>query len=222
MKHVIAVICFTVLFSAAAAAKEVKTEAPVQAQAPVPAAAQVTAQLTLANLAAAYSGELSAKEKYLAYAAKADQEGYKKVAQLFRGTAKSEELHAGIYAKAITALGSVPKADIKQPVVKSTKENLEESISGEKNESENIYPKALEQAKLDNVKLAMIGFGSAMKVETNHKIIFESALNNLKAWKKASKTGFYVCKICGNLTADLNFAACAICGAPKTEFEQVK
>jgi rubrerythrin len=217
MKHVFAVLTVVAVAVGVSFADEAVPQAPAPAQIQA-----VAAPMTLENLVAAYSGELSAKEKYLAYAVKADQEGYKKVAQLFRGAAKSEEIHAGIYAKAITEQGSVPKADVKQPVVKNTKENLEDALNGEKYESETMYPKFLEQAKIDNIKLAMIGFGGAMKVESNHKALFESALKNLKSWKKASKTGFYVCKICGNLTPDLNFAACAICGAPKTDFLAVK
>jgi rubrerythrin len=177
---------------------------------------------TIANLEAAYSGESTAKEKYLAYAVQAEKEGYAKVAQLFRGSARSEEIHAAVYAKALSGLGTAPKAVIGKFNVKSTKENLEDAISGEKYESESMYPKFLEQAKTDNVKLAMIGFGSAMKVEVNHLALFNSALKDLQAWKQADKNGFYVCNICGNLVPKLDFAACAVCGAPQSKFPQVK
>ncbi|MCB4792114.1 MAG: rubrerythrin [Elusimicrobia bacterium] len=176
---------------------------------------------TLANLMTAYNGESNAKAKYLAYAKKADEEGYKKAAQLFRAAARSEEIHAGLHSKAIVELGGMPKAEVKLPEIKTTKENLEDALKGESYESDAMYPKFLEQAKADNVKMAAISFGSAMGVEKNHKMMFEQSLKNLKAWKKASK-GFYVCTVCGNLTDNLNFAECAICHAPVSKFEQVK
>jgi rubrerythrin len=42
----------------------------------------------------AFTGESQANRKYLAYAAKADQEGYPQVARLFRAAAEAETIHA--------------------------------------------------------------------------------------------------------------------------------
>ena len=228
MKHAVVGMCCMVLCAGVAdvaLAKDAKAKGAAPAEAVMPAQEQAqepaVALLTIENLAAAYSGELSAKEKYMAYAQKADQEGYKKVAQLFRGAAKSEEIHAGIYTKALSSLGVTPQPVLQPVTVKSTKENIEDALSGETYESESLYPKFLEQAQKDKVEIAAIGFGSAMKIEVNHKTYFSDALQNMKKWKRSSKTGFYVCKICGNLEANLTFTTCVICNAPKEEFLQV-
>lgn len=46
------------------------------------------------NLKEAFAGESQANRKYLAFADKADQEGYKQVAKLFRAAADAETVHA--------------------------------------------------------------------------------------------------------------------------------
>ena len=46
------------------------------------------------NLKAAFAGESQANRKYLAFAKKAEEEGYKNVAKLFRAAAASETVHA--------------------------------------------------------------------------------------------------------------------------------
>src|SRR5690348_12838623 len=68
---------------------------------------------TLENLQAAYDGESNANAKYLAFAKRADEEGYTKVASLFRAAARAEAIHINNHAKVIKQLGATPKADIK-------------------------------------------------------------------------------------------------------------
>ena len=49
---------------------------------------------TATNLEQAFAGESQASMRYLAFAEKADQEGYPGVAKLFRAAAKAELYHA--------------------------------------------------------------------------------------------------------------------------------
>src|SRR5450759_1916859 len=73
---------------------------------------------TLENLQAASNGKSHASARYAAFAAKADAEGYLGAGAMFRAASKSESIHAARHAKAIEALGAVPKADIQAPDVK--------------------------------------------------------------------------------------------------------
>jgi rubrerythrin len=193
----------------------------VPAKIEVSSATQVAATATLNNLQDAYNSESNTKEKYIAYAVKADQEGYKKAAALFRAAAKSVEIRAGFNAKILTGLGGKPSFTLISPVVKSTKENLDDAVKNEGNEAEILYPKFLEQAKAENIKGGMMAFGSGIKIKAGHKALFEEALKNLKSWKKASK-GFFVCQVCGELVEKLDFAVCPICHAPTSEFALIK
>jgi rubrerythrin len=183
--------------------------------------ALTTSSATLSNLMEAYNRQSNAREKYIAFAQKADQEKYHKAAELFRAAAKSEEIHLGLYAKNITKLGGTPTADILVPKVKNTRENLTDTVTEINDETGTVYPKHLAQSKAENVPEGNMAFGSSLKIRGNQKIIFEKALANLDAWKKASG-GLYVCTVCGNLVEKLDFAKCAVCGSPVKEFVQIK
>ncbi len=96
------------------------------------------------------------EEGYLAFAQKADEEGYKQVARLFRATARAEEIHRDNHAKVIQGMGGTPKNSIATPVVKSTDENLARAITdkhlakaikGESYERDTMYPNFLKEAK---------------------------------------------------------------------------
>lgn len=49
---------------------------------------------TLDNLQAAFAEESQANRKYLAFAAKADADGFPQIARLFRAAAAAESVHA--------------------------------------------------------------------------------------------------------------------------------
>lgn len=102
---------------------------------------------TLDNLQAAFNGESNARARYLAFAAKAGEEGYGPVASLFRAAARAEQIHAANHAEVIRALGAEPVAVIDVPEVKSTALNLEAAIAGETYERDVMYPAFLEQAR---------------------------------------------------------------------------
>jgi rubrerythrin len=73
------------------------------------------------DVLAAFAGESQASRKYLAFAKKADEEGFTQVAKLFRGAAEAETVHAHSHLRVING-------------VRSTGENLGEAIAGEHHE----------------------------------------------------------------------------------------
>jgi rubrerythrin len=151
---------------------------------------------TLSNLQAAYNGESNARATYLAYATKAQKEGYAKAAALFRAAAKAEEIHAANHAQVIKALGAEPKADIKAPEVKSTRENLQAAIKGESYERDVMYPGFLTQARKEGKVDAIRTFNYAKTAEAEHARLYQEALDNLDGWK-TQNVSFYVCPVCG-------------------------
>ena len=56
------------------------------------------------NLKEAFAGESQANRKYLAFAEKADREGYPQVARLFRAAAEAETVHALNHLRALKAI----------------------------------------------------------------------------------------------------------------------
>jgi len=182
-----------------------------------PAKAEAT---TLENLQEAYNGESNASARYAAFAAKADAEGYLGAGAMFRATSKSESIHAARHAKAIKALGAVPKADIKAADVKSTKENLKAAIAGENYEIKKMYPAFVKKARADKNTLAEMSFKDAMNVEKTHSKLYSQALSNLQNWKVVKK--FIVCQNCGYATSDLGVRPCSVCSFPRSQFVEVQ
>ena len=175
---------------------------------------------TLENLQTAYNGESNAKVRYEAFGVKAEAEGYLGVAGLFRAAALAEGIHAAKHAKAIEALGGVPKADVKTPVVKTTRANLKEAINGENHESKLMYPAFLKKAEADKNQQAMYSFKGAMAAEKMHSQMYSKALANLRDWKAKKK--FLVCQTCGYTTMDLKIKTCPVCSQPREQFTEIE
>ena len=133
------------------------------------------------DLKDAFAGESQANRKYLAFAKKADQEGYKQIAKLFRAAADAETVHAHAHLR---VLGGI----------KTTKENLQEAIGGETHEFESMYPQMIVDAKAEDNKAALRSFDFANQVEKVHADLYKKAIDNLG---NNQETDYYVCQVCG-------------------------
>src|SRR5512135_629552 len=109
---------------------------------------------TESDLKEAFAGESQANRRYLAFARKAEQEGFANIAKLFRTAAEAETIHA---------LGHLNAMD----GVRSTVDNLKAALSGETFEYRTMYPPMVEQAKADGHKAARM-FGLAQEAEEVH------------------------------------------------------
>lgn len=184
-------------------------------------AAAPVASKTLDNLQTSFNGESNAKAKYEAFAEKADAEGYKSVAALFRAAAHSESIHAKKHGEVIKKMGGIPKMTLEKVEVKSTKENLEAAFNGETYEKNAMYPDYMKQAELEKNAAAVRTFNSAMIAEKEHANMYAMALKNLELWKADDKV-FLVCVVCGFTTMDQNIKKCPICAAPRSKFDMIK
>lgn len=160
---------------------------------------------TTDNLREAFAGESQANRKYLAFAKKADEEGFHQVAKLFRAAAEAETIHAHNH---LTVLKGI----------KSTEENLKAAIDGEVEEFKEMYPAFITEAKEENDDAALWTFNVANKVEEMHADLYEKALENLG---ENVELAYYVCKFCGNTVEKEAPDICSVCGAPKKEFIKV-
>mgnify|MGYP001025986720 CR=1 FL=1 len=129
------------------------------------------------NLKEAFAGESQANRKYLAFAAKADQEGFAQAAKLFRAAAEAETVHAHAHLRAMKG-------------IKSTKENLQEAIAGETHEFKSMYPAMIEAAKAEGNKDAERTFHFANEVEKIHARLYQEMLNNLDNAKDSTRLLF--------------------------------
>ena len=180
-----------------------------------------TATATLDHLEAGFNGENNAHVRYLAFAEKADQEGYGEVASLFRAAAKAEKIHAANHGAVIKKLGGTPRANIETPIVKSTRENLEAAIKGESYERDTMYPEFLKQARAEGNRDAVQTFNYAKTAEAEHAKLYSEALNNLPKLKGSKAKNYFVCTVCGYTTSKLDFSKCPSCFTHKDRYEKV-
>lgn len=175
---------------------------------------------TLDNMQKAFENGSLAKARCEAFAAKAEEEGYKSVVALFKASARAESIHLEKYAKVIKALGAEARADVAKPEVKSTRENLEVMIKAiEVNAS--TYAGFAKQAALDKNDMAAMFLNGALADEASRGKIYQQAVDGLKSWKTAGKQ-FIVCLVCGYTTTDLKLKACPVCSAPRSKFVDFK
>lgn len=158
------------------------------------------------NLKEAFAGESQANRRYLAFAKKAEEEGYQGVAALFKAAAEAETVHAHNHLRELKG-------------IKSTRENLMEAINGETFEFQQMYPKMIEEAKKEGDNGALRSFNYANEVEKRHAELFKKALENLG---KNEKKTYYVCPICGNTFEDEAPDKCPICNAAKSSFIKIE
>ncbi|MEK6582701.1 MAG: rubrerythrin family protein [Nitrospirota bacterium] len=160
---------------------------------------------TTKNLQDAFAGESQANRKYLAFAKKAEEEGFKQIAKLFRAAAEAETVHAHNHLKEMGG-------------IRSTKENLQEAISGESYEFQKMYPQMIKDAEAEGQKGALKSFNFANEVEKIHADLYKKAVENLG---KNPSVDYHVCQVCGNTVEGEPPDKCPICGANKKMFKKI-
>ncbi|MGI6712624.1 MAG: rubrerythrin family protein [Bacillota bacterium] len=160
---------------------------------------------TVKNLETSFAGESQANRKYLAFAKKADEEGYPAAAKLFRASAEAETIHA---MQQLKALGGI----------KSTADNLKSAIAGETYEFTEMYPGFIAEADKPEDKQAKRAFELANNAEKSHAELYQKALDSLNEKRDVN---YYVCEICGFITEGSAPDKCPNCGVPANKFKNI-
>jgi rubrerythrin len=162
---------------------------------------------TIEDLKAAFAGESQANRKYLAFAKKADEDGYPQVAKLFRAVAAAETVHAHKHLK---ILGEI----------RSTDENLKNAMEGENYEVTTMYPEFMNDAESEEMKKAFTSFKWAWEVEKVHEKLYQKAINDLG--KETSDLDYYVCPVCGFTHEGPFEGRCPVCNTLGERFEKIE
>lgn len=157
------------------------------------------------NLWEAFAGESQANRKYLAFADKAEKEGHKQVARLFRAAAHAETIHAHAHLRVLKGIAD-------------TAANLKEAIAGETHEFQKMYPAMIATAKEEGHKSAERSFSYANEVEKIHAALYRKALESLGSQEE---TDFHVCNVCGYTCEGEPPEKCPVCGAGSKAFDKI-
>jgi rubrerythrin len=156
------------------------------------------------DLKEAFAGESQANQKYRAFAARAEQDGFPNIARLFRTTAEAERIHAEGHLKSLDGVGA-------------TADNLKAAIAGETYEFTDMYPPMLQRAEAAGHKAKRM-FAYAVEAEAVHARLYALALEAVQQGKDLTETKFYLCPICGHIEFGEPPAACPTCGAMASKF----
>ena len=156
------------------------------------------------DLKAAFAGESQANQKYRAFAARAEKDGFPNIARLFRTTAEAERIHAEGHLKALEGVGT-------------TADNLKAAIDGETYEFTEMYPPMVQRAAESGHKAQRM-FGYAVEAEAVHAKLYALALEAVRQGKDLAATKFYLCPVCGHIEFGEPPESCPICGTKASKF----
>jgi rubrerythrin len=184
-------------------------------------------EVTIQNLLAAFEGESNAHAKYIAFAAKADEDGLHGAASLFRAAGRAEQIHATNHARVLKQLGGEARCKIHPVELKSTLENLKAALSGEQHEIDVMYPEFLAEAEARANTIAVRTFTGAMEAEKTHARLYGEAIALLQGGQLqsliASVREFYVCPVCGYTSeTEEEHERCPVCNTPWEKFEIIR
>jgi rubrerythrin len=177
------------------------------------------ANATAENLQAAFAADHRAAERYRAFAARADEEGKRDAAALFRAAARAEAAHARLHANALRALGSEPRVAAGEPVsLRTTPENLRSLLAHENAERVGGYPRFVEQARRDGATEAVLAFTLAHHAEEALVRLYRDAV----ARPPAAPEVFHVCETCGHVVRGPPGERCPVSLSPRTSYSRVE
>jgi rubrerythrin len=164
---------------------------------------------TVENLKTAFAGESQANRKYTAFARKADAEGLKQIARLFRAIAAAETVHALAHFRAMGAVGT-------------THENLKTAQEGERYEFKEMYPPFLAESITDGHRAAELTFKYALAVEEIHHALYGDAITAAGAGNDLPAAKIFVCEVCGHTVVGSAPERCPICGSVHAKYTEVQ
>ena len=160
------------------------------------------------NLMNAFAGESQANRKYLAFAKKAERDGFPQVARIFRAAAAAETVHAHAHLRVAGG-------------IKSTLENVKAAIEGEHYEFTKMYPEFIEDAKKEGNKAAERSFDYANHVEKVHHKLYSKAIKAVEEGKDVPAAKMFVCGVCGYTVEGKVPDKCPVCGVSHEKFSEI-
>jgi rubrerythrin len=164
---------------------------------------------TYDNLLIAFAGECQARSKYDFFAAKAEEEGYIQMRNIFKETAENEKEHAEIWYKHLFGIGA-------------TKENLMSAAEGEHYEWSEMYKDMAIVARDEGFTEIAKQMESIAEIEREHEARYlklETNIDNDMVWSRCQEVT-WICTNCGHDHKGTNAPEiCPVCKHAKGYFE---
>jgi rubrerythrin len=175
--------------------------------------------MTAGNLRSAFGGESMAHMRYDVWGKKAERDGFKNVARLFKAVSYAETIHASGHFNELRGVGGAFLVNSMAGFgIGSTSENLAGAIDGETFEINEMYPVYLNDAVFQGEKGAERSFNYAFSAEKTHAALYQRAKDSVDAGKDMGLSAVQVCAVCGYTLEGEAPDVCPICKAKKEKF----
>jgi rubrerythrin len=158
------------------------------------------------KLKEAFAGEAKAHVRNLAFAKKAEADGFPQIAKLFRVVAEAERVHADEYLKYLEGM------------IGETEENLKAAFESEIRAKTDIYPPFIQEAFALKREDVAWSFSRSRDVEERHAKLYKDALG---AMITEQETTYHVCQVCGYVFDGDLPDKCPVCRAKKENFKRI-
>jgi rubrerythrin len=159
------------------------------------------------KLKEAFAGESKAHMRNLAFAKKAEADGFPQIARLFRAVADAERVHAAEYLKYL------------EGVIGETEENLRAAFESEIKAKTEVYPAFIQEAFALKREDVAWSFSRSRDVEERHGKLYKDAL---EAMIREQDTRYSVCQVCGYIFDRELPEQCPVCRAKKENFRKIE
>lgn len=158
------------------------------------------------RLKEAFTGESKACVRNLAFAKKAEVDGFPQIARLFRAVGDAERVHADEYLRYL------------EGVIGETEDNLKAAFENEIKAKNNFYPAFIKEAfELKREDVAW-SFSRSRDVEERHAKLYKDALEAMISEKE---TEYHVCQVCGYIFDGELPPECPVCKTKKENFKKI-
>lgn len=156
---------------------------------------------TETNILTAFCGESQARNRYTYFAAKARNEGFVQIADIFEETANQEKEHAKRLYKLLEGGEVTITAAFPAGVIGSTVDNLQEAAGGENHEHMVMYPEFAKVARdegLPDIAAIFMAIAVAEKQHEKRYLALKANIENNRVFKREN-TEVWRCRNCGYL-----------------------
>jgi rubrerythrin len=174
------------------------------------------------------TGEVLAHARHVAYAAKAREEKYPRIAALGIALAASEGIHARNFLKVLRDLGLAPSVVSPVVPVGDTRANLRNASAAELEEIDTRYPQYLARIAPENYREAIAALTHAWQSEKQHRDLIEELLRGsgllfgvLAKTIEGTPVEYFVCDGCGSTLPELPSDVCPVCAGPVSRYSRV-
>jgi rubrerythrin len=174
------------------------------------------------NMLTAFAGESQARNRYTYFAARARDDGYIQIADIFEETANHEKEHAKRFFKFLNGGELEIRWSFPAGVIGSTYDNLLAAAEGEHYENTEMYPEFARIAREESFDRIAETLEAIIIAERQHEKRYRDLAANIEADRvfKREKKVVWRCRNCGYLhEGQESPKVCPACVSPQGYFE---